>query len=308
MNVVAGVAAANLDGILGANTPAAITGTTLSNSGAATNSAAGAASTPSLIFGGALFTGGTGTTTVPQLLMRATGTTAATTWSTSGTYLGVNAVSGFAGNFLDFHTAGGATLFRVDSAGASRSTGIVNTGGAFTHSAGTVSINNNSNAATSINTGTNNLNVTIGGTSNTTLLSSATITMPNIASSSAATTGTLCWTTGTGNINVDTTTTCLASDERLKEIRGGLSGALDMVMRLKPITYRWKDGTSKTASDPGEHIGLGAFATGYVDERLIGRDIEGNPKGWRQDAMIAALVAAVQAQQREIEALKASRR
>lgn len=131
------------------------------------------------------------------------------------------------------------------------------------------------------------------------------VTMPNLASSSAATTGTLCWTTGTGNVNVDTTVACLASDERLKNIGAPITSATAELMALKPITYRWKNDTPKAKDDPGEHIGLGAFATGYVDEKLIARDAERNPRGWRQDAMIALLVQAMQEQQREIAALKA---
>lgn len=96
-NKAAGLTA--LDGAsLGANT----------FTGAQILSAAGAASTPPLRFTGALFTGGTGTTTFPQVLLQPTGTTAVTTWSTAGTWLGVNAASGFTGNFLDAYIAGSA--------------------------------------------------------------------------------------------------------------------------------------------------------------------------------------------------------
>lgn len=90
-----------------------------------TNSGNGAASAPSEIFTGTLFTGGTGTTTFPQMFVQPTGTTAATTWSTSGTIIGANVVSGFAGNFLDFHAAGGASIFKVDSAGSLTTAGNI---------------------------------------------------------------------------------------------------------------------------------------------------------------------------------------
>jgi hypothetical protein len=56
----------------------------------------GAASAPPGTFTGTWFTGGTATTTKPQVLIEPTGTTS-TAWSTSGTGLGVNAASGFAG-------------------------------------------------------------------------------------------------------------------------------------------------------------------------------------------------------------------
>jgi hypothetical protein len=49
---------------------------------------------------GTWITGGTATTTKPQVLIEPTGTTS-TAWSTSGTGLGVNAPAGFLGNYFD---------------------------------------------------------------------------------------------------------------------------------------------------------------------------------------------------------------
>ena len=65
----------------------------------------GAASAPPGTFTGTWFTGGTGTTTKPQVLIEPTGATS-TAWSTSGTGLGINAASGFAGRLLDLQTNG----------------------------------------------------------------------------------------------------------------------------------------------------------------------------------------------------------
>lgn len=65
----------------------------------------GAASTPALKFSGTWFTGGTATTTKPQLLLEPSGGTS-TNWSTSGTALGVNAPSGFTGNLTDWQING----------------------------------------------------------------------------------------------------------------------------------------------------------------------------------------------------------
>lgn len=62
--------------------------------------AAGAASSPAARFTGAWFTGGSGTTTTPQILIEPAGTTAGTAWSTGGTALGFNAPSGFTGHFM----------------------------------------------------------------------------------------------------------------------------------------------------------------------------------------------------------------
>lgn len=65
----------------------------------------GAASTPPLSLSGTWFTGGTATTTKPQFLIEPAGTLS-TGWNTSGTGLGVNAPSGFAGSLADFQVAG----------------------------------------------------------------------------------------------------------------------------------------------------------------------------------------------------------
>ena len=54
---------------------------------------------------GTWITGGTATTTKPQVLIEPTGATS-TAWSTSGTGLGVNAASGFAGRLLDLQING----------------------------------------------------------------------------------------------------------------------------------------------------------------------------------------------------------
>ena len=79
-------------------------------------SLAGAASTPPVSFTGSWFTGGTATTTKPQLLIEPTGTTS-TAWSTSGTGLGVNAASGFSGRLLDLQV-NGTSNFSVNSTGS----------------------------------------------------------------------------------------------------------------------------------------------------------------------------------------------
>jgi hypothetical protein len=93
----------------------------------------GAASTPPLDITGTWFTGGTSTTTKPQVLIEPTGTTS-TAWSTSGTGLGVNAASGFAGNLLDLQRNGtsravvtGAGQLLVGTASARASDGITPT-------------------------------------------------------------------------------------------------------------------------------------------------------------------------------------
>lgn len=89
------------------------------SSGAITLSSAGGSSTAINYLTGALYTGGTGTTSFPHILHQPTGTTAATTWSSganNGTVFGANEAGGFTGNYADFRIAG-AKVASIDSAG-----------------------------------------------------------------------------------------------------------------------------------------------------------------------------------------------
>jgi trimeric autotransporter adhesin len=80
-------------------------GTTLTTASNIVNSKNGAASVSAELLSGTWFTGGSATTTKPQLLIEPTGTTS-TGWNTAGTGLGVNAATGFTGNLLDLQLNG----------------------------------------------------------------------------------------------------------------------------------------------------------------------------------------------------------
>jgi hypothetical protein len=73
-------------------------------------------SSPALIFTGSWYTGGTGTSTRPHFLLEPSGTTA-TSWSTSGTAIGVNGAAAFAGNLIDLKS-NNTSRFTVPAAGA----------------------------------------------------------------------------------------------------------------------------------------------------------------------------------------------
>jgi hypothetical protein len=93
-------------------------GSILTTSGKFVNSYNASSTTPGPAkwFTGTWFTsGGSATTTKPQVLIEPTGATS-TAWSTSGTGLGVNAASGFAGRLLDLQV-NGTSLFSVNSVG-----------------------------------------------------------------------------------------------------------------------------------------------------------------------------------------------
>ena len=76
----------------------------------------GAASVSGVLSEGTWFTGGTATTTKPQLLIEPSGSTS-TAWSTSGTGLGINASASFAGNLINAQV-NGSSQFKVDFDGA----------------------------------------------------------------------------------------------------------------------------------------------------------------------------------------------
>lgn len=118
--------------------------------------------------------------------------------------------------------------------------------------------------------------------------------MPNITTSSAAQTGTVCWTTGTGKFTVDTTVGCLTSLTAAKNITGKLSPtqALALVSKLEPFAFRYKPGWG----DGGhyEQFGFGAEQVAQVDERMVGRDPEGNLQGVRYQELTAVLAGAIQ--------------
>ena len=95
-------------------------GTNVTLTGRFISSLNGAASAPPGTFTGTWFTGGTTTTTKPQVLIEPAGATS-TAWSTSGTGLGVNAPSGFGGNLLDLQLNG----TRILSASPNSTNGVV---------------------------------------------------------------------------------------------------------------------------------------------------------------------------------------
>jgi hypothetical protein len=90
-------------------------GTSVTLAGRLINSYTSVASSPAKVFTGTWFTGGTSTTTKPHFLIEPAGATS-TAWSTSGTGLGVNAASGFAGNLLDLQV-NGTSQTRLTSSG-----------------------------------------------------------------------------------------------------------------------------------------------------------------------------------------------
>lgn len=85
----------------------------------------GAASTPTLLFNGTPYSGGTSTTTTPMILIQPSGVSSSNNWNTGGTYIGINDNSN-ANNFLDFQS-NATDWFKVDAGG-----NVTSRGGNFT--------------------------------------------------------------------------------------------------------------------------------------------------------------------------------
>jgi hypothetical protein len=133
----------------------------------------------------------------------------------------------------------------------------------------------------------------------TTLAASGATTLPGIASSSAATTGTICWTTGTGNLTVDTTLACLSSLGAWKKDIEPLNVGLDELLKLHPVSYELKP-----EYDPehlGRQVGLLAEDVEKVDKRLVGYGGDGQLRGVRYMQMVALVTAGVQDMEAQIQ-------
>lgn len=156
-------------------------------------------------------------------------------------------------------------------------------------------------SAVSMGNATDNPTFSVLGTGNETF-NGTQILMPNLGTSSAATTGTLCWTTGTGLVNVDTTTTCLLSSQRYKQNIHNLNVGLAEVMQLRPVSYRLRPEYDPTLL--GVQVGLIAEDVAKVDARLVSVEHNGSPHAVRYQQLTAVLIKAVQEQQQQIEQLK----
>ena len=116
----------------------------LNVTGAATVTTAGAASQAAVTLTGNAYTAGSATTNFPLYYIN-NGASGPTTFSANGTQFGINATSGFTGNFLDFHVNGGGSAFSVGSGGS------LSTGGQIQVQSNGILIQNGGNAAVTAN-------------------------------------------------------------------------------------------------------------------------------------------------------------
>jgi lysophospholipase L1-like esterase len=149
--------------------------------------------------------------------------------------------------------------------------------------------------------GSNTTEIGLSGTTTATTLYGA-LNLPGLASSSAATTGTLCWTTSTGLVNVDTTLACLSSTLKVKMNIENLDDGLSEVLAMRPVSYDLKP--EFNPEHLGRQVGLIAEEVGDIDPRLIGLHPDGSVAGVRYMQLTAVLVKALQDEQTEIQGLE----
>lgn len=124
------------------------------------------------------------------------------------------------------------------------------------------------------------------------------VKLPNIASTSAAQQGTVCWATG-GSLTVDTTVACLTSSARFKEHIVSLDGKdmLALVRQLRPVSYQTRREFADLARDARAlepQVGFVAEEIAQLDPRLVGYDRDGQLRGVRYMQLTAILAGAIQ--------------
>lgn len=92
---------------------------------------------------------------------------------------------------------------------------------------------------------------------------------------------------------------CTSSSLRYKEQIGPFSGGLNLLRRLRPISFTWK-------MDGSRDLGLGAEDVARVEPLLITRNDKGEIEGVRYDRLNVVLINAIKEQQKQIETLSAA--
>jgi hypothetical protein len=110
---------------------------------------------------------------------------------------------------------------------------------------------------------------------------------------------------GSINSNGTSTTYSTSSDYRLKHDIQPMTGALDKVAQLKPVTYKWNSDNSESQGFIAHE--LQEVVPDCVTGEKDAVDADGNPvyQGIDTSFLVATLTAAIQEQQQMIETLQA---
>lgn len=92
---------------------------------------------------------------------------------------------------------------------------------------------------------------------------------------------------------------CLVSSERFKKNIAGLGHGLDWIMRMRPVTWNWKDpAVHQPQAGPGT-----AESMAKIDPSLTEFDKDGQPYSINDRVILGVAVKAIQEQQKEIRNL-----
>jgi hypothetical protein len=91
----------------------------------------------------------------------------------------------------------------------------------------------------------------------------------------------------------DQLSTC-SSSLRYKELVTDFTSGLELINRLRPITFNWKQGGSRD-------IGFAAEEVAALEPLLVTHNVEGQIEGVKYDRVTTALVNAVKQQQQIIK-------
>lgn len=294
-----------------------------------------------IYFGGSSLSGYGTALSKPYMLLESPNTTAGV-WSNSGTILGMNWISGYAGNFIDFQRAG-ATLFSVASSGVKTALGVpLGIGGAPGNN--TLSVTSGALAsAASMVVGTASLSNTAifqkgvsftvtGGPTTTsaagvylnaqptygwnlfvdggTTRLNGRLYLTNMAVASG-TPGTVCYDTTTFEIATNNALTCTVSDEEQKTKLASIDvGGLDTLMKLRPSQYEFLQDRKKPelGGNGRVRLGFGAQSLQAADPRLAdGYDEFNIARAPDEYAILAITVKAVQELSERVKALEGKR-
>ena len=164
---------------------------------------------------------------------------------------------------------------------------------------------NASTATTEIGDGTTSGTVTIGGTSNSTLLNSATLTATNLATDSTHTDRTVCQDTTSKSLffGSGTAGVCLGtSSARFKHNITDLDTGIDQIMKLRPVSYEY----NADHGDP-DHVLYGFTAEDMAKTlpKLVGADADGMPNSADYLGVVPVLVKGMQQLKAENDSLRA---
>jgi hypothetical protein len=112
-------------------------------------------------------------------------------------------------------------------------------------------------------------------------------------------------TVGTITTTLSATAYVTSSDYRLKEDVQPMTGALEKVAALKPVTYKWKADGSDGEGFIAHELQVVCPAAVSGEKDAVNEDGSINPQGIDTSFLVATLTAAIQEQQAMIEELKA---